>query len=108
MKKIYVSLDEEKDAIFSYPFKVFFNNKLIDTFSIPNDKKVSTVILRRVGKYFSLKKQELNKEIEKGNLQIIVCIKSGYSMILEDKPEILRVFEWYIIQFKLIWRLSVS
>ena len=102
MKKIYVSLDEEKDSVFSYPFKVFFNNKLIDSFSIPNEKKVSTVILKKVGKYFSLKKQELKKEIEKGDLQIIVCIKTGYSMILEDKPEILRVFEWYLIQFKLI------
>lgn len=108
MKRIYVCLDEEKDSVFSYPFKVFFNNKLIDTFSISKDKKVSTFILRRVGKYFSLKKKELKKEIEKGNLQIIVCVKTGYSMILEDKPEILRVFEWYIIQFKLIWRLSIS
>ena len=101
MKRIYVCLDEEKDSVFNYPFKVFFNNKLIDTFSISKDKKASTFILRRVGKCFSLKKKELKKEIEKGNLQIIVCVKTGYSIILDDKPEIIRVFEWYLLQFRL-------
>ena len=99
MKKIEIKRIKERDRYNYIFFKMFVNGDFAEIIQVNKNHKLSTILLKKIRKNTYLTKQQLQNEIESGWLKIEVFFNDIHSCILEDKPSILKTFEWlYILE----------
>lgn len=99
MKKIEIKRIKERDRYNYIFFKMFVNGDFAEIIQVNKNHKLSTILLKKIRKNTYLTKQQLQNEIESGWLKIEVFFNDIHSCILEDKPSILKTFEWlYVLE----------
>ena len=99
MKKIEIKRIKERDRYNYIFFKMFVNGDFAEIVQVNKNHKLSTILLKKIRKNTYLTKQQLQNEIESGWLKIEVFFNDIHSCILEDKPSILKTFEWlYVLE----------
>ena len=99
MKKIEIKRIKERDRYNYIFFKMFVNGDFAEIIQVNKNHKLSTILLKKIRKNTYLTKQQLQNEIESCWIRIEVFFNEEHSCILEDKPSILKTFEWlYVLE----------
>ena len=99
MKKIEIKRMKERDTYNHIFFKMFVNGDFAEIIQVNKNHKLSTILLKKIRKNTYLTKQQLQNEINSGWVKVEVFFNENHSVILEDKPSILKTFEWlYVLE----------